>query len=193
MAPALVDQGYVAVDGFVDRRLASVVHTTLLLRRWRGESKRDDQVPTALSHWGDPLLDALLLELGPDVERVSGCTLLPTYAYARLYLTGDALARHRDRAACEVAVTVHLGHTGAPPPPICLAAPDAAPGSPATVAVHQRPGDAVVYLGDRVEHWRERFTGTDFGQLFLNYVRAEGPRAGLRHDGRTDAFPPTRR
>jgi hypothetical protein len=193
MLPTLADQGYVTVDGFVDRRLASIVHTTLRLRQWRGEVKHDDQVPTALSHWGDPLLDALLVELGPDVERAAGSTLLPTYAYARLYLTGDALARHRDRAACEVAVTVHLGHTGTAPPPICLAAPDAAPGSPPTVAVHQRPGDAVVYLGDRVEHWRDPFTGTDFGQLFLNYVRADGTRTGHRHDGRSDAFPPSLR
>ena len=55
----------------------------------------------------------------------------------------------------------------------------------------QRPGDAVVYFGDRLEHWREPFEGTNFAQLFfLNYVRADGERRCYVHDGRKSAFPP---
>lgn len=180
--PTLAKQSYVVVEGFIDRRLARILYDILLLRQWRGESKRDDQVPHAHSHWGDSTLDALLVGLLPDVETAASCALLPTYSYARLYLQGDSLPRHRDRPACEIAATIHLGHSGAEPPPIQFA-PD--------VAVTQRPGDAVVYLGDRVEHWRDPFTGTDFGQVFLNYVRADGARRGYVHDGRRDAFPPS--
>ena len=182
MAPAIVEHGYVIVEGFMDRRLARILYAMLLLRQWRGESKRDKQMPNSLSHWGDSTLDATLIGFLPDLEAVVGCPLLPTYAYARLYLHGDCLPRHRDRAACEIAATIHLGHTGAEPPPIRFA-PD--------IAVAQKPGDAVVYRGDHIEHWRDRFTGTNFGQMFLNYVRADGTRRHYLHDGRRDAFPPS--
>lgn len=180
MIPMLANRGYVVVENFIDQRLAGFLYNILLLRQWRGEYKHDNQIPTANSHWGDATLDAFLISLMPNVETVSGCSLLPTYAYARLYLHGQSLPRHRDRAACEIAVTIHLGYTGAAPPPIQFA-PD--------TAVVQKPGDAVIYLGDQVEHWRLRFTGTNFGQIFLNYVRADGDRQKYIYDGRQEAFP----
>lgn len=183
MQPDLAAHGHVVVAPLIDRRFARILYDVLLLRQWRGEHKRDDQVPTAQSHWGDTTLDALLIGLLPDIEAASGCPLLATYSYARLYLHGNALARHRDRDAAEIAVTIHLGADDGDPPPPLRFAPD--------VAVVQQPGDAVVYLGDQLEHWRDPFTGSRFGQLFLNYVRADGARRGHVHDGRHDAFPPT--
>ncbi len=192
MQPALRDHGHVIADGLIDPRMAQVFYRMLLLRQWRGEFRRDDQVPAAASHWGDSTLDALLLGLQPDIERVSGCLLLPTYAYARLYLHGQSLPRHRDRDACEIAVTLHLGACGAAPP-ICFAPPSGHASehtSEQAVAVHQRPGDAVVYRGDRIDHWRDAFRGEHFGQLFLNYVHADGERRDRLYDGRHRAFPP---
>lgn len=181
MTTLLAKQGYVVVPGLLDHRLSRIIYDVLLLREWRGESKRDDQVPEAASYWGDSTLDAVLIGVLPDIEAVVGSTLLPTYSYARLYHHGQSLARHRDRAACEIAATIHLGYAGSPPPPIEFAP---------NVAVTQSPGDAVVYLGDEVDHWRRPFEGTNFGQLFLNYVRADGDRQSYVFDGRRDAFPP---
>jgi hypothetical protein len=182
MVPALIHDGYLVIEGFMDRRLARILYDVLLLRQWRHESKRDGQVPDAYSYWGDSTLDAVLISLQPDLEAAAGCALLPTYSYARLYQNGNSLARHRDREACEIAATIHLGYSGMGPPPIRFA-PD--------VAVTQQPGDAVIYLGDKLEHWRDAFAGVNFGQLFLNYVRADGARRGYVYDGRLDAFPPS--
>src|SRR5215213_1019180 len=182
VVPALVNDGYVVLEQFIDPRWAGILYDLLLLRQWRKEAKRDDQVREAESHWGDSTLDAILVGLLPDLERAAGCALLPTYSYARLYGHGQSLPRHRDRAAAEIAVTVHLGYMGATPPPIRFA-PD--------VAVYQKPGDAVLYLGDRLEHWRDTFHGENFGQMFLNYVRADGPRKTFVYDGRRNAFPPS--
>jgi hypothetical protein len=179
---ALASDRYVIVERLIDERLARILYRTLLLRRWRGEFRRDGQVPDAQSHWGDTTLDAVLLGLQPDIERACGRPLLPTYAYARLYLRGAALPRHRDRDAAEVAATIHVGSAGKPPPPIRFA-PD--------IAIAQSVGDAVVYLGDQIEHWREPFDGDDFGQVFLNYVLADGERTSRLHDGRSGAFPPS--
>lgn len=181
MDAELARKRFVVVPRLIDEQLARTLYHVLLLRNWRGEVKYDRQTPTAESHWGDTTLDAALLVLQSRIEQSSGCRLLPTYAYARLYFNGDRLARHRDRAACQVAATIHLGADG-PAPPIWFE-----PG----IAVSQRPGDAAVYLGDSIDHWREPFEGDRFGQLFLNYVFADGERTRLVYDGRSDAFPPS--
>ncbi len=182
MVPELAQRRFVIVPQIIDERLARMLYEVLLLRSWRGEVKHDCQAPSADSHWGDCTLDAILLVMKSEIERASGCLLLPTYAYARLYFRGDHLARHRDRASCQIAATIHLGSIGSPAPPIWFE-PD--------VAVTQRAGDAVVYLGDSIDHWREPFGGENFGQLFLNYVFADGERAEMIHDGRRSAFPPS--
>jgi len=182
MDPELARRRLLILPRFVDEQLARTLYHVLLLRNWRGDVKHDRQAPTADSHWGDVTLDATLLVLKRKIEQASGCRLLPTYAYARLYFRGDDLARHRDRASCQVAATVHLGVSGGPSQPIWFE-PD--------IAVAQSPGDAVVYLGDSIDHWREPFDGDNFGQLFLNYVCADGERAGLIFDGRRGAFPPS--
>ena len=182
MDPELARRRLLIVPRFVDEQLARTLYHVLLLRNWRSDVKHDRQAPTADSHWGDATLDATLLVLKAKIEQTSGCRLLPTYAYARLYFRGDDLARHRDRASCQVAATVHLGVSGGPSQPIWFE-PD--------IAVAQSPGDAVVYLGDSIDHWREPFDGDNFGQLFLNYVFADGGRAGLIYDGRREAFPPS--
>lgn len=181
MNRSLADHRYMVVEGLIDKRLASLLYNCLLLRQWRGEFKRDDQVPTAHCYWGDSTLDAVLLTLQPDIERACGCTLLPTYAYARLYVRGNTLPRHCDRLSCEVAATIHLGFKGKAPPPIQFAP---------NIAVTQQVGDAVIYLGDQIDHWRGPFEGDDFGQIFLNYVLADGKRQHCLHDGRQEVFPP---
>ncbi|MGH8427559.1 MAG: SEC-C metal-binding domain-containing protein [Gammaproteobacteria bacterium] len=46
------------------------------------------------------------------------------------------------------------------------------------------PGDALVYRGGLLPHWRERFEGRCWVQLFLHYVRRDGVFADCRFDGR---------
>src|SRR5688500_8385836 len=62
----------------------------------------DRQCPSSLSLSGDPALDAVLEWIRPEVARLVGFPLAPTYSYTRRYAKGDLLARHRDRAACEI-------------------------------------------------------------------------------------------
>ena len=46
MNPVFAAQGLVVVEGLIDERLARILYRCLQLRHWRGEFKRDDQVPT---------------------------------------------------------------------------------------------------------------------------------------------------
>jgi hypothetical protein len=181
MAAPLSVTGVVVVPGFIDRQVARMLYTTLLLRQHRGEGKRDDHMPTALSFWGDSTLDAFHLTVLPKVEAVAAGPLFPTYCYARVYNHGDTLHRLHDREACEIVASIHLGHRGVAPRPICFATGQ---------VVEQAPGDAVVFHGALIDHWRDTFLGENFGQIFMNFVRADGPHRWQAVDGRHQSFPP---
>jgi hypothetical protein len=181
MNPELREKGYIHSAGLLEPSLARLMHTTLLLQQWRGECFRDNHVPTAVSVSNVAQTDALLLELRPKIEAISGCRLVPTYSYARVYFQGDTIIRHRDRQSCEVSVSIHLGRDGG----------EASLWFPPNNKVVMETGDGAVYLGCETEHWRESFTGNTMGQIFLHYVVAGGPLAAHYFDGQPHRFPPS--
>jgi hypothetical protein len=180
MNALLRDKGYLAAPGLIDPGVARLVYRTLLMRHWRGEYTRDTQVQSAASFQKDAMLDALLLQLRGRIETLSGCTLVPTYCYARLYFEGDTLGRHYDREACEISVTIHLGRDGG----------TSSISFPPGVEVSMEVGDGAVYRGFDMEHWRGPFTGVVMGQLFAHYVQASGPYADHAYDKAPHMFPP---
>ena len=181
MNPELHEKGYILAKGLLEPSLARVIYKTLLLQQWRGEYFRDNHIPTAASVSNTALTDALLLELRPRIEAISGCRLVPTYSYARVYFHGDTMIRHQDRLSCEVSVSIHLGRDGG----------DASLWFQPNTKVEMEEGDGAVYLGHEMGHWRERFTGNTMGQLFLHYVVADRPRAAHYFDGYPQRFPPS--
>jgi hypothetical protein len=181
MKPELRERGYLLAEGLLEPSLARVVYKTLLLQQWRGECFRDNHIPTAASVSNTALTDALLLEARPRIEAISGCRLLPTYSYGRVYFRGDTMIRHQDRQSCEVSVSIHVGRDGGA----------ASLWFEPNAKVEMNEGDGAVYLGSEMGHWRERFTGNTMGQLFLHYVVADGPHAAHSFDGDPGRFPPS--
>ena len=45
----------------------------------------------------------------PIVEKEINLKLIPTYCYVRKYFKGSTLSTHKDRDACEISLTLHLG------------------------------------------------------------------------------------
>ncbi len=180
MSADFLQNGYIVAPHFIEPLMASLLYDILLLRVWRGEGRQDDHIPTAASFWGDPTIDAFMALMAEPIGRRVGHPLLPTYGYARIYRRGDRLLPHRDREACQVTASIHLGSSGGTPPPLRFE-PD--------IAVHQASGDAVIFLGDQLTHWRDTFEGETFGQIFVNYVYADGARAEWLYDRRQGVFP----
>jgi hypothetical protein len=141
----------------------------------------DAQCPSSLSLGGDPAFDAVMEWIRPELTRMVGFSLAPTYSYTRRYAKGEALARHLDRAACEVSVTVSIQipkRAGASV--LYLKAPHGK-----QVKVEMREGDGCVYAGTEVEHWRDRFRADGYIQLFLHFIARRGPHyPELVFDGR---------
>ena len=132
----------------------------------------DEQAPNTYSHYSDVAMETLLQHVKPAMEKHTGLKLSETYSYARIYKTGDVLARHKDRYSCEVSTTLNLGGD---PWPVYLD-PTGKKGQ-AGIKIDLKPGDMLLYSGCDLEHWREEFRGKDCAQVFLHYNKKGSKRA----------------
>ena len=184
---------YTIVKEAVSKDLANFVYNYFLIKRQVAktlfETKtispnetlfgtwNDSMIPNTYSHYGDIAMETLLLKLQPLMEKITKLKLSPNYAYARIYKKGDTLFRHKDRFSCEISTTMHLGGDNWP----IFLEPDESkggtdlktgnykPSKSKGVKVMLEPGDMLVYRGDLLEHWRDKFKGEDCAQVFLHY------------------------
>jgi hypothetical protein len=114
--------------------------------------------------YGDPLMESLMVNKLDIMQKETGLELLCTYSFWRMYTMFAELEKHKDRPSCEISVTVMLGSDGTKWP-IFMEGNE----------IELEPGDAVIYLGCELEHWREEFKGDWHAQCFLHYVDKNGP------------------
>ena len=167
------EKGYKYVKGLID-----TTNYRKLMNRLEelGKGTHDKQVPGSLGFYKEPFFEKLLEHLLPEIEKRSGYKLYKTYSYARQYHLGEELKIHRDRYACEVTVSLCLGNEGKPWP-IWLRDREKNKHSFALEA-----GDAFIFKGVELPHWRELNTFGPCSQVFLHYVDQEGPYAAERDD-----------
>jgi hypothetical protein len=128
----------------------------------------DEQCRRRYGMHNEPMARFLLHQLQGAVARVVGRPVMPAYSYSLTYEAGAVLAPHTDREQCEYTVSLLIEGTAEgtwEPWPLLLRAN----GEP--VAVHQLPGDALVFAGRRLPHWREPLPdGHTSTSLLLHYV-----------------------
>ena len=127
----------------------------------------DPQIPETYSQYSDIVMETLLQNLKPLMEKETKLKLNETYSYARIYKKGDELKRHKDRYSCEVSTTLHLGGDQWS----IFLEPSGEEGKTGT-EVKLEVGDMLIYSGCELEHWRESFFGENCGQVFLHYKDA---------------------
>lgn len=170
---------YVHVQNFVSNDLCEYL-TDQLKKEVVQFGKYDSQCPKSKSIRDSATFDGVLENLLPDVEKITGLKLLPTYAYARLYVPGEELTVHKDRPACEISVTLTLGFDG-DSWPFYVGKENKEDATEITMNV----GDAVIYRGCEMHHWRETYKeGNWQAQVFLHYVDANGPYTEWKYDKR---------
>lgn len=141
--------------------------------------KADGQVGHGYSGFGVDASETLMQMLVPLVEQQTGHKVFPTYSFGRIYLRGASLARHTDRPSCEVSMSVTIARSGDTPWPLNLVSLTGR-----AVAADLNPGDLLLYKGIDVTHWRDAYAGDMQLQLFLHYVRRDGPYAKYKYDMR---------
>jgi len=167
----LEQNNFLFVPNFISQEHAQVLNSWLLTER--DADRLIDDPRSNLGLFGKaypnavPFLE-LLCEKNNVVSSLVEELVLPTYSFCMVYGPESQLIRHLDRPACEISLTVHLG--GDTQWPIYIKKP-----SGEEVSFKLNPGDAVLYLGCVAEHWREKFTGQYYSQVFLHYVRSNGP------------------
>ena len=178
-AATFAKSGYAVLRGVIANPGRSFLYDYALKSARNGQLRPGDaDVADTPCYYGDPFMESLLEMLLPRIEEKSGLALWPTYSYFRVYKGGDVLKRHRDRPSCEVSATLSLGYETTAPWPIWLEVD----GGAQSFAL--QPGDALLYKGTVLPHWRESFVGTHSVQVFLHYVDQNGPCNSWKYDGR---------
>jgi hypothetical protein len=176
------EKGYVHLKDFL--HLDSCKELAKELKRLVEQKKtvKDEQCPLSEAIHGTVTFDKLLEDLTPHFEAASGLKLFPTYSYARLYNTQDEeLKVHRDRPACEISATLTLDFEGDVWPIYMGANEDKSDPTEIKMMI----GDAVMYRGCDIYHWREPYKeGKWQAQVFLHYVDQNGPHAEWKYDKR---------
>ena len=165
----LQSNNYLVFDNFIESERAK-----LLYKQFKKEAidnpeafNRDPQCSLSPSIYNyRPFLN-ILCEKIKDISDIMEESMLPTYTYARLYKNNETLEKHTDRPSCEISITLHLG--GDHEWPIWMTKPNGE-----EVSIELKPGQAIMYQGMVSPHWRDKFEGTEYAQVFLHYVRGEG-------------------
>jgi len=181
IAETFARQGFVVIAPLVPPSQTALARDHLLGRLKNGTLTVDSTLGTDIpAIYGDPVLDGLMNALVQRVEYCTGLSLFPTYSYARVYHRGDELKPHRDRRACEISVSLNLGQQPQTPWPLCIQGRDKV-----SASAILNPGDALIYHGIELTHWRKPYEGDEIAQVFMHYVNQNGPNAGERFDRRS--------
>ena len=192
---SLHDKKYIVVKKILSEELVKIYYdymvnkervcATLLDNRYINPFSKaygffnDPQAPGTYSLYGDLLFDNMMTHLKPRIEKETELELTEMYTYARNYRMRDELLRHKDRKSCEISGTINLG--GDPWPIYIDPNPEHGEFKKVNgvekyissgekgVEVLLEPGDCMLYLGTKCEHWRDPLTDKSCSQVFLHY------------------------
>lgn len=164
------DNKYVTLEGVLSKEHCKRFSDRLFQLKKDNKTTVDEQCTKSDAIYGDPVLESLLESLKPILEKATGKSLAPTYAYARIYRPGEVLRAHVDRPACEYSATLTLGMDSKNSWPIYVWE-----NGGKINEVLLDVGDLVIYKGCEVTHWRNSFLGQWQTQVFLHYVDINGP------------------
>ena len=153
---------YLVVRNFYDVSKFDVYNTSNL--KWdHGGAKACDFV--SLESYSSPQASLIHLDAIKTLEEIVGERIFPTYNFVRIYHTGDVLGKHVDRIACDISVTLHIHGDMDWEFVVTTDAEE-------EVEILLNPGDAIVYKGCKIPHWRKGgYKGNDYAQVFLHYLR----------------------
>jgi len=154
--------------------------------QWDGRFN-DPMCPGVFAKYGDMLMETTMKLLTGKAEEYTGLKLNPNYTFWRLYEKDSELKKHTDRPSCEISATINLGSNTSNVDkevypdyewPIFLKTKEGK-----ELPVKLNPGDALIYKGYELEHWREKFIGLNNAQVFFHWCEKDGKLNNI-YDGR---------
>jgi len=173
------ENGYVILKQFVPRLMCDYISENIrVLEASSYFDYGDPQVEKAFSAAAPVITETLLDVMTSILSETINCELYPTYSYLRIYMKGAELERHTDRPSCEVSATLPLSYDAPTIWPLYIESGNK------VIGVELEPGDALLYKGIEVPHWREAFEGERQVQVFLHYVKKNGKYSEFKFDKR---------
>lgn len=123
---------------------------------------------TSLNGYGDACADTVMYMLRDKIQEQTGEQLEPTFSFVRHYKKGDILNRHNDRPSNEINCTITITADLEWPIGFCHKF------GGTEYILSTQPGDAVVYYGNELDHWRDRYKGESQVQLIVGFIRKDG-------------------
>lgn len=173
------ENGYVILREFIPRVMCDYISENIkVLEASSYFGYGDTQVEKAFSAAAPAITETLLDVMTPILSKTINCELYPTYSYLRIYVKGADLEKHQDRPSCEVSATVPLSYNSHYIWPLYIETGNK------VKAVELEAGDALIYKGIELPHWREAFEGERQVQVFLHYVKKNGNYSEFKFDKR---------
>jgi hypothetical protein len=175
------ENGYVVLKQFIPHIMCEYISENIkALEASASFDYGDTQVEKAFSAGSPPITETLLDVVTPVLAQAINCELYPTYSYLRIYVKGAVLAKHVDRHSCEISATVPISFDSANIWPLFIETGDQ------VTRVDLEAGDALIYKGIEIPHWREPFAGERQVQVFLHYVQKDGDYREFKFDKRPE-------
>ncbi len=170
---------YLVLRNLVPVSLINFINDYIKLKVLTNEFTPDNNhSPTALYKYADTLAETLLMNVKPEVESAAGKELFPTYSFLRIYRKGNILKKHIDRPSCEISLTLPIDYKDDNPWAIFVF------NGKAEKEVVLNLGDALMYKGCEVKHWRNELHYDRHTQVMLHYVDKNGPNKEWKFDKR---------
>lgn len=97
------------------------------------------------------------------ISKIVGKELAESYSYHRTYYKNSKLVYHVDRESCEYSASICIVKDKVEWPLYIKLENE-------TIGIILNEGDAVIYQGTLLPHWRDEFLGERHTQFFLHYV-----------------------
>jgi len=175
--------GWIIVKGFLPKEYLTKTFSECVKEVEHLPTDRDIDTQCTLSpsFYNSKYMAKLLVNYLHKMEKKTGLKLYKTYSYWRWYMEGEILLPHTDRPSCEISATIFIGGGSWD---IYIKSYDG------TIhKVTQEPGDALIYRGCDLRHWREEFVGSTHAQVFIHYVDQNGPNKKHKDDAKQKTPP----
>jgi hypothetical protein len=171
LAP-LFERGYLQLSGLLPR-----YHIGSLRRYYRYHTRMgtfafgDEQTPGRYVAYDEPTTKYVHQQLARTISDLVRSVVVPSYNYLAFYQGGAILDPHTDREACEYTVSLCIDAT--PDPRTYGAWPLGLMTSDGPISVVQGIGEALLFRGRLLSHWRDRLPeGYTSSSVLFHFVDA---------------------
>ena len=189
------EDGCEVYEGLIPKETLKLIHKYTFERGVNKEKNGEnpDVIPGPITsnNYSDMHMELISTMIQKNIEKLTQLQLFPTYTVYRTYFPGNELIRHLDRSACEISATILLDaqykvdssyrwKIFADPEPYRNNEKLDPHNLPKNLGLvfEQKPGDALIYRGCDIPHWREEFIGEEGSyhtQLICHFIDKNGP------------------